>query len=55
MWCIFDNPDPIFTLQYSALQEYYKYTINEEGALQPLLLLIAINSFSNMYYYLQTL
>ena len=39
---------------HSALQGYYKYTIKEEGALQPLLLLITINSFCNMYFYLQT-
>ena len=38
-----------------ALQAYYKYTINEEVALQPLLLLITINGFCNMYFYLQTL
>ena len=38
-----------------ALQAYYKYTLNEEGALQPLLLLITINGFCNMYFYLQTL
>ena len=39
----------------SALQIYYKYTINQEGALQPLLLLITINSVCNMYFDLQTL
>ena len=42
-------------IPHSALQGYYKYTIKEEGALQPLLLLITINSFCNMYFYLQTL
>ncbi len=39
----------------SALQIYYKDTINQEGVLQPLLLLITINSVCNMYFDLQTL
>ena len=38
---------------HSALQVYYKGIFNEEGGLQPLLLLISINSFCNMYFYLQ--
>ena len=36
-----------------ALQIYYKGIFNEEGGLQPLLLLIIINSLCNMYFYLQ--
>ena len=42
--------------QYSlfVLQVYYEGIFNEEGRLQPLLLLITINSFFNMYFYLQT-
>ena len=39
-------------IPHSALQAYYKYTIDEKGALQPLLLLITINIFCNMYFYL---
>ena len=38
----------------SALQIYYKDTINQEGVLQTLLL-ITINSVCNMYFDLQTL
>jgi hypothetical protein len=40
-------------IPHSALQVYYKYPIKEEGALQPLLLLITINNFYHMYFYLQ--
>ncbi len=43
-----------FCIPHSALQVYYKGIFNEEGRLQPLLLLITINSFCNMYFYLQT-
>ena len=39
---------------HSALQVYYKDIVNEEGGLQPLLLLITINNLCNMYFYLQT-
>ena len=39
---------------HSALQVYYKGAFKEEGELQPLLLLITINSFCNMYFHLQT-
>ena len=38
----------------SALKVYYKGIFNEEDGLQPLLLLITINIFCNMYFYLQT-
>ena len=37
---------------HSALQVYYKGIFKEEGGLQPLLLLITINSFCNIYFYL---
>ena len=40
---------------HSELQVYYKGIFNEEGGLQPLLLLININIFCNMYFYLQSL
>ena len=42
-------------IPHSALQAYYKYILNEEVPLQTLLLLITINSFYNMYFYLQNL
>ena len=36
------------------LQVYYKSIFKEESGLQPLLLLITINSFCNMHFGLQT-
>ena len=42
------------TIPHSTLQVYYKGIFNEEDGLQPLLLLITINSFCNMYFYSQT-
>jgi hypothetical protein len=41
-------------IDHLGLVAYYKYIINEEGELQPLLFLININSFYNIYFYLQT-
>ena len=41
-----------FKIPHSALQVYYNGISNEEGGLQPLLLLITINSFCNTYFYL---
>ena len=43
------------SIPHSALQVYYNGIFNEEGGLQPLLLLITINSFCNMYFYLMVL
>ena len=40
-------------MPHSALQAYYKNNLKEDGALSPLLLLININSYCNMYFYLQ--
>jgi retron-type reverse transcriptase len=42
-------------IPHYALQVYYKGTFNGESGLQPLLLLITINSLCNMYFYLQSL
>ena len=60
--CIFTFPNRLirktFILElkipHSALQVYYNGISNEEGGLQPLLLLITINSFCDTYFYLQT-
>ena len=41
-------------IPHPALQVYYNGISNEEGGLQPLLLLITINSFCHTYFYLQT-
>ena len=39
-----------FKIPHSALQVYYNGISKEEGGLHPLLLLITINSFCNMYF-----
>ena len=41
-------------IPHFAIQVYYKGLFNEEDGLQPLLLLITINNFCNMYFHLQT-
>ena len=50
-----DTVVPCGLIPHFALQACYKHTIKEESALQPLLLLITINSFCNMYFSLQTI
>ena len=45
----------LYFIPHSALQVYYKGIFNEEGGLQPLLLLRTINSLCNMYFDLQSL
>ena len=52
--CILIEYQKMSLIPHSALQVYYKGIFNEEGRLQSLLLLITINSFCDMYFYLRT-